>query len=53
MMIILDWFQLAIRNALRYFPASVHGELAVEFAEELREYGHIYMYRFLPDIAMK
>ena len=41
--------QLAIRNALRYFPADWHQELAIEFAEELKEYGRIYMYRFKPD----
>jgi urocanate hydratase len=40
--------QLAIRNALRYFPADWHEELATEFAEELKEYGRIYMYRFKP-----
>ena len=41
--------KLAIRNALRYFPADWHEELASEFAEELKEYGRIYMYRFKPD----
>ncbi len=41
--------QLAIRNALRYFPEKWHQELALEFAEELKEYGRIYMYRFKPD----
>ncbi len=41
--------QLAIRNALRYFPKDWHKELANEFAEELQEYGRIYMYRFKPD----
>ncbi|MCL6295744.1 urocanate hydratase [Jejuia spongiicola] len=40
--------QLAIRNALRYFPKKWHEELALEFAEELKEYGRIYMYRFKP-----
>jgi len=40
--------RLAVENALRYFPAETHAELAPEFAEELREYGHIYMYRFMP-----
>jgi len=44
---------LAIRNALRYFPASVHATLASEFSDELRCYGHIYMYRFLPPITMR
>lgn len=45
--------KLAVRNALRYFPPATHVELAAEFADELREYGHIYMYRFMPTIAMK
>ncbi len=41
--------KLAVRNALRYFPASFHGVLASEFADELNAYGRIYMYRFRPD----
>ena len=41
--------QLAIRNALRYFPKDWHQELAVEFAQELLNFGRIYMYRFKPD----
>ncbi|HKK73699.1 MAG TPA: urocanate hydratase [Saprospiraceae bacterium] len=45
--------QLAIRNALRYFPTEWHAELAPEFARELQEYGRIYMYRFQPDYAMR
>lgn len=40
---------LAIRNALRYFKPEHHRVLAQEFAEELRRYGRIYMYRFRPD----
>ena len=44
--------QLAIRNALRYFPKKWHQELAVEFAQELQDYGRIYMYRFKPDYEM-
>ena len=43
---------LAIRNALRYFPAKHHEVLAREFAEELHKYGRIYMYRFRPDYEM-
>lgn len=39
---------LALRNALRYFPQEQHAELAPEFAEELRKYGRIYMYRLKP-----
>ncbi|MDI1354103.1 MAG: urocanate hydratase [bacterium] len=41
--------KLAIRNALRYFDKKHHTTLAKEFAEELRTYGRIYMYRFRPD----
>ncbi|GAB0194511.1 urocanate hydratase [Grus japonensis] len=44
---------LALRNALRYFPPEIQKKLALEFAEELRLYGHIYMYRFFPDIEMR
>ena len=40
--------QLAIRNALRYFPTSWHQELAAEFLEELNTLGRIYMHRFKP-----
>ncbi len=40
---------LALQNALRYFPAKHHAALAPEFAEELKQYGRIYMYRFRPD----
>ncbi len=43
---------LAIRNALRYFPAKHHAVLAKEFAEELSRYGRIYMYRLRPDYEM-
>ncbi|KAK6473833.1 urocanate hydratase [Huso huso] len=45
--------KLALRNALRYFPPAIHEVLAAEFAEELRLYGHIYMYRFCPGIPMR
>ena len=41
--------KLALRNALRYFSAKFHNVLAKEFAEELKSYGRIYMYRFRPD----
>ena len=43
---------LALRNALRYFPKHLHAQLALEFAEELRQYGRIYMYRYRPDYAI-
>ncbi len=45
--------KLALRNALRYFPPSLHGVLAPEFAAELRDRGRIYMYRYRPSYEMK
>ena len=44
--------ELALKNALRYFPAKFHPVLAAEFAEELKTYGRIYMYRFRPSYEM-
>ncbi len=44
--------KLAVQNALRYFPEAWHQELALEFAEELKTYGRIYMHRFKPDYKM-
>jgi urocanate hydratase len=40
--------ELALRNALRYFPPEWHAELAPEFATELERDGRIYMRRFRP-----
>ncbi len=47
-----DEKKLALRNALRYFDAKHHQILAPEFAEELKKYGRIYMYRFRPTYKM-
>jgi urocanate hydratase len=44
-----DEKKLAIENALRYFDNKHHPILAKEFAEELKTYGRIYMYRFRPE----
>ena len=44
--------KLALRNALRYFPKKFHSILAPEFANELKTYGRIYMYRFRPTYEM-
>ncbi len=44
--------KLALRNALRYFPKKLHAALAPEFAEELKKYGRIYMYRYRPKYEM-
>lgn len=48
-----DEKQLAVRNALRYFPKEWHQELAQEFAQELKDFGRIYMYRFKPNYELK
>ena len=40
--------KLALKNALRYFPVEQHVILAPEFAEEMKNYGRIYMLRFKP-----
>ena len=45
--------KLALKNALRYFPNSMHEQLASEFLEELDKYGRIYMYRFKPKYEIK
>ena len=45
--------KLALKNALRYFPPHFHKILAIEFADELKRYGRIYMYRFRPSYPMK
>ena len=44
--------ELALRNALRYFDVKHHELLLPEFAEELKTYGRIYMYRFRPNYEM-
>ena len=44
--------KLALKNALRYFPAEHHAILLPEFKEELETYGRIYMYRFRPTYRM-
>ncbi len=44
--------ELAIVNALRYFPESWHRMLGPEFAGELLSEGRITMHRFRPSYAM-
>ena len=44
--------KLALKNALRYFPEKLHEALAPEFADELKRYGRIYMYRYRPSYQM-
>jgi urocanate hydratase len=45
--------KLALKNALRYFPGKFHSLLAKEFADELKEFGRIYMFRYRPDYEIK
>lgn len=44
--------KLALKNALRYFPKKHHAVLAEEFAQELEDYGRIYMLRYKPKHKM-
>ncbi|OFY15751.1 MAG: urocanate hydratase [Bacteroidetes bacterium GWF2_29_10] len=45
--------KLAIKNALRYFKPELHKVLSVEFAEELKKFGRIYMHRFKPEYELR
>ncbi len=45
--------EVALKNALRYIPAELHGELAPEFLEELTTRGRIYGYRYRPADPIK
>ena len=40
--------KIALRNALRYIPESLHETLAPEFLQELKTRGRIYAYRYMP-----
>ena len=41
--------RIALKNALRYVPQELHETLALEFMEELRNYGRVYAYRYRPE----
>lgn len=45
--------EIALKNALRYVPKSLHEKLAPEFLEELLTKGRIYGYRFRPEGRLK
>ncbi|MFX0005225.1 MAG: urocanate hydratase [Candidatus Hermodarchaeota archaeon] len=45
--------KLALKNALRYIPPSLHENLAVEFMDELVSRGRIYGYRYRPEGPIK
>ena len=44
---------LALKNALRYVPKSLHSQLIPEFLEELMTIGRIYAYRYRPSGHIK
>lgn len=48
-----DQTEVALKNALRYVPESMHDTLAPEFLEELMTKGRIYGYRFRPKGEIK
>ena len=43
----------AINNALKYFDKKLHEKLIPIFNKELEEYGHIYMYNYLPKVNLE
>lgn len=45
--------KLALKNALRYIPFSLHEKIAPEFMDELVTRGRIYGYRFRPEGKIK
>lgn len=45
--------KLALKNALRYIPTSLHEKIATEFLEELITMGRIYGYRYRPEGNIK
>ena len=45
--------KLALKNALRYVPESLHEKLAPEFMNELMTKGRIYGYRYRPEGEIK
>ncbi|KAI1721025.1 urocanase rossmann-like domain-containing protein [Ditylenchus destructor] len=48
-----DEKRLAVSNTLRYVPQRFHSQLAPEFANELKNYGHIYAFRFMPNFRLQ
>jgi urocanate hydratase len=45
--------EIALKNALRYIPESLHEKLAPEFLDELFTRGRIYGYRYRPEGHIK
>ena len=45
--------EIALKNALRYIPTQLHGQLAPEFLNELKQRGKIYGYRYRPQGNLK
>ena len=45
--------RVALKNALRYIPSTLHKEIAPEFLDELLTRGRIYGYRYRPEGTLK
>jgi len=45
--------ELAITNALKYFHKDLHSKLIPIFKKELEDYGHIYMFNYLPKVHLE
>jgi len=45
--------ELAVINALKYFDKKIHQKLAQIFKKELEEFGHIYMFNYLPNVDLE
>ena len=44
---------LAIKNHLKYFTKDLHPSLSQIFRQELNDYGHIYMFNYLPRVPLE
>ena len=42
---------LAIKNHLKYFTKELHPKLEKIFRDELEQYGHIYMFNYMPKVS--
>ena len=45
--------EIAIKNHLKYFVKDLHPKLEKIFRQELEEYGHIYMFNYMPKSSLE
>lgn len=45
--------ELAVTNALKYFQKDLHLKLKHIFTQELEQYGHIYMFNYVPKVNLE